>query len=150
MAQPTPLQFSLKTILAITAAVALFFAAGPGLVCGICTLRIVRGVLCGWSIRVELFDAGDSSGVSLARWLSLCHVLALPQFTKRATARLGDRTCALTTSSTSGLHCQNYNDIYRLLPAGLHDRRKRQADAQLAGADPAIHRAASRSTSDTI
>ena len=28
MAEPTPLQFGLKTILAITAAIALFFAAG--------------------------------------------------------------------------------------------------------------------------
>ena len=114
MAEPAPLQFGLKTILASTATIALFFAAGSWFgAAGYGGFLMVAAVII-WMVNPQ----SNYSGL-LGIGAALLFVAALIAFSLPGVHNA--RSAARRSKCTShlkqlGLALQNYNDVYKCFP----------------------------------
>lgn len=114
MAEPTPLQFGLKTILAITAGAALFFAAGSWFgAAGYAGFLMIAAVVM-WLVNPQSNYSGLLGIGGAFLFVAALIALSLPAVhNARSAARRSKCTSHL---KQLGLALQNYSDVYKCFP----------------------------------
>ena len=118
MGEPAPLQFSLKTILAITAGAALFFAAGAWFgAAGYAGFMMIAAIVM-WLANPQSNYSGPlglgATLIFVAGLFLFVIAISLPDV---HSARMAARRSKCTSHLKQlGLALQNYNDVYKCFP----------------------------------